>query len=112
MTVTPGGLAKEGREPSKMLGLKVKRSIWVHGNRDDGMKARVLTFLAFALIPAVAWADPITWQRYVIPSTGAKVDIPVSIFSEDGGPAESGSGRRFFARDRRADLTLQSVPNP
>jgi hypothetical protein len=52
------------------------------------------------------------WRKYVIPSTGASVDIPVSIFTEDAGPPEGGTGRRFFSRDRRADLTLQSVPNP
>jgi hypothetical protein len=36
----------------------------------------------------------------------------VSIFTEDAGPPEGGTGRRFFTKDRRADLTLQSVPNP
>ena len=76
------------------------------------MKARVLTFLVFVLFPATAWTDPIVWQKYMIPSTGANVDIPVSIFTEDPGPAEGGIGRGFFTRDRRADLTLQSVPNP
>jgi hypothetical protein len=76
------------------------------------MKTGVTSFLVFVLVPVIAWADPITWQRYEIPSTGAKVDIPASIFSEDGGRAESGTGRRFFTSDRRADLTLQSVPNP
>ena len=48
----------------------------------------------------------------MIPSTGASVDVPVSIFTEDAGPPEGGTGRRFFTKDRRADLTLQSVPNP
>ena len=75
------------------------------------MKASVLTSLVFVLFPVTAWTDPIVWEKYVIPSTGAKVDIPVSIFTEDAGPPEGGAGRRFFTRDRRADLTLQSVPN-
>ena len=76
------------------------------------MKARVLASLVFVLFPATAWTDPIVWQKYVIPSTGANVDIPVSIFTEDAGPPEGGTGRRFFTNDRRADLTLQAVPNP
>jgi hypothetical protein len=40
------------------------------------------------------------------------VDIPVTIFSEDAGPSQGGMGRRFFTKDHRADLTVQSVPNP
>jgi hypothetical protein len=75
------------------------------------MKVRVLSCLAFVLVPAIAWADPSVWQRYVIPSTGAEVDIPVSIFTEDAGPSEGGAGRRFFTKDRRADLTVQSIAN-
>jgi hypothetical protein len=46
------------------------------------------------------------------PGTAANVDLPVSIFTEDAGPPEIGTGRRFFTRDRRADLTVQSLPNP
>ena len=38
--------------------------------------------------------------------------MPVSIFTSDAGPPEGGTGRRFFTEDRRADLTVQSVPNP
>jgi len=40
------------------------------------------------------------------------VDIPVTIFTEDAGPPHGGTGRRFFTMDHRADLTVQSVPNP
>ena len=36
----------------------------------------------------------------------------MSIFTEDAGPPKGGYGRRFFTSDHRADLTLQSVPNP
>ncbi len=52
------------------------------------------------------------WQRFVIASTGASVDIPVTIFSEDAGVAPGGPGRRFQRADHRADLTVQSIPNP
>jgi hypothetical protein len=38
--------------------------------------------------------------------------MPVSIFTEDSGAPEGGVGRRFFTADRRADFTVQSVPNP
>jgi len=71
-----------------------------------------LPVLIMSLVPMAALSESTEWQRYVIPDTGAKVDIPVSIFTEDAGPPEGASGRRFFTRDHRADLTLQSVPNP
>ena len=64
------------------------------------------------LAPALAFAGDIEWRRYVIPSTGTSVDMPVSIFTSDAGPPEGGIGRKFFTEDRRADLTVQSVPNP
>ena len=38
--------------------------------------------------------------------------MPVTIFSQDAGSAEGGIGRRFVTEDRRADLTVESVPNP
>jgi hypothetical protein len=76
------------------------------------MKSRLLITLVVSMVPEVGSADTIQWRRYVIPSTGANVDIPVSIFTEDAGSPEDGIGRRFFTQDRRADLTLQSVPNP
>jgi hypothetical protein len=77
------------------------------------MRVRRLS-IAFALtfIPALAFAGDAEWRRYVIPSTGTSVDMPVSIFTSDAGAPESGTGRRFFTEDRRADLTVQSVPNP
>jgi hypothetical protein len=68
--------------------------------------------LFVSLMPSVALAQNIEWQKYVVPDTGARVDIPVSIFSEDAGPPEGGIGRKFLTKDRRADLTIQSVPNP
>jgi hypothetical protein len=71
-------------------------------------------FIASVLIfvPAIAFAGDTEWRRYVIPSTGTSVDMPVSIFTRDAGPPEDGIGRRFFTDDNRADLTVQSVSNP
>jgi hypothetical protein len=63
-------------------------------------------------LPQLAFAGDAEWRRYEIPSTGTSVDMPVSIFTSDAGPPEGGTGRRFFTEDRRADLTVQSVPNP
>ncbi|KRR04884.1 hypothetical protein [Bradyrhizobium valentinum] len=70
------------------------------------------TFALVAFTPALAFAGDTEWRRYVIASTGTSVDMPVSIFTSDAGPPEGGTGRRFFTEDRRADLTVQSVPNP
>jgi hypothetical protein len=68
--------------------------------------------VALAFTPALAFAGDAEWRRYEIPSTGTSVDMPISIFTSDAGPPEGGTGRRFFTEDRRADLTVQSVPNP
>ena len=67
--------------------------------------------LGLALAPTVAAAEPISWSKYQVPETGAAVDIPTSIFSEQAGKPEAGYGGRFLTSDRRADLTVQSVPN-
>ncbi len=75
------------------------------------MRRLLIVFLLYA-VPVSASADRTEWRKYVIHSTGASVDIPVSVFTEDAGPPEGGTGRSFFTKDRRADLTLQSVPNP
>ena len=68
--------------------------------------------LIVSLVPMAAFGDSTQWRKFVIPSTGAKVDIPVSIFTEDAGAPEGATGRRFLTSDHRADLTVQSVPNP
>ena len=73
---------------------------------------RLLTAFILALVPTFACAAETEWQRYVVPSSGPSVDMPVSIFTSDAGAPENGTGRRFFTEDRRADLTVQSVPNP
>ena len=67
--------------------------------------------LSLALSPGVGAAQPINWVRYQVPETGAAVEIPTSIFSEQAGKPEAGYGGRFLTSDRRADLTVQSVPN-
>ena len=68
--------------------------------------------LPSASVPATVLAASIQWQRYVIPSTGTNVEIPVTIFSKDAELPDGGTGRRFYTDDRRADLTVQSVANP
>jgi hypothetical protein len=77
------------------------------------MRAHYLS-AAFALvfIPALAYAGHTEWRRYVIPSIGTSVEMPVTIFTKDAGSPEGGTGRRFLTDDNRADLTLQFVPNP
>jgi len=67
--------------------------------------------LGLALLPTVTAAEPISWSRYQVPESGAAVDLPTSIFSEQAGKPEAGYGDRFLTPDRRADLTVQSVPN-
>src|SRR4051812_36598248 len=52
------------------------------------------------------------WRRYQVPDTGAHVDIPGAIFSQDAGAAETGMGRRFTPPDGRPPLTVQSTRNP
>ena len=68
--------------------------------------------LIVSVAPMAALAVGTQWRQFVIPSTDVKVDIPVSIFTEDAGTPEGGTGRRFFTSDHRADLTVQSLPNP
>ena len=63
-----------------------------------------------AFAPALAFAGDTEWRRYVIPSTGTSVEMPVTIFTRDAGPPDGGTGRRFMTDDSRADLTVQSVP--
>src|SRR6202171_2231074 len=67
--------------------------------------------MGLAVSPVVAAAQPVNWIRYQVPDTGAAVDLPSSIFTDEAGKPESGYGARFLTSDRRADLTVQSVPN-
>jgi hypothetical protein len=70
-----------------------------------------LSALILTLSYITAAAQPANWRRYVVPETGASADIPLSIFTEDAGKPETGYGARFLTSDRRANLTIQSVPN-
>jgi hypothetical protein len=81
-------------------------------DREDIMRLRrYLIALGLALWPMAISAQPLRWVHYEIPETGASVDIPKSIFSEDAGKPETGYGGRFLSSDRRANLTVQSVTN-
>jgi hypothetical protein len=55
------------------------------------------TFIAITLLAVsrFAAAQPIEWQSYEIAETGAKVDLPVTIFSKSAGHPESGYGAAF-----------------
>jgi hypothetical protein len=70
-----------------------------------------LAVLSFTFSPSAAGAQPVSWQRYVVPETGTSVDVPASVFTEEAGKPETGYGRRFLTSDRRANLTIQSLPN-
>jgi hypothetical protein len=76
------------------------------------MRFRLLTALIFSSIPPVVRAEGTAWQRFVVPTTGTNVEIPVTIFSKDAELPDGGTGRRFYTDDRRANLTVQSVANP
>ena len=76
------------------------------------MKRCILLLLSMlAAVPALALEQQDGWKPYTIASSGAYVEIPRALFSRDAGPSQSGSGRRFFTSDGRANLTVQSVPN-
>jgi hypothetical protein len=67
--------------------------------------------LSAALFSAAALAQPVGWQKYVVPQTGAAVDLPNEIFSEDAGEPDKGYGHRFRTKDGRANLIVQSLRN-
>jgi hypothetical protein len=74
---------------------------------------KLLTIILLNMMPmASAEAAGLEWRKFVISSTGLSVDLPVTIFAEDGGSAEGTQGRIFFTKDHRADLTIKSMPNP
>ena len=72
-----------------------------------GLVAFTLT-VAYGTVPAVCEE----WRKFIIPSTGASAEIPISVFIEEAELPDGGIGRRFYTDDRRADLTVQSVANP
>ena len=75
------------------------------------MKTGFYVILTMSLAPLSVEAQPAHWHDYVVPESGAVAQIPTDIFSEDGGPLDSGYGRRFFTSNRNANLTVQSIPN-
>jgi len=67
---------------------------------------------ALGLCPlAPASTQPVGWQKYVVPETGANIDFPNEIFSQDAGRPDHGYGRRFQTSDNRANLTVNSISN-
>jgi hypothetical protein len=73
--------------------------------------SRLIAATVLTLWAGLASAQADDWQRYVVAETGAAVDIPKDIFSEEAGKPEAGFGARFLTRDRRANLTVQSTRN-
>src|SRR4051812_15635249 len=72
---------------------------------------RVIVAIVLALWPALASAEANDWQRYRVAETGAGVDVPRDIFSEEAGKPETGTGTIFLTSDHRANLTVQSFSN-
>lgn len=73
---------------------------------------RLLATLVISTLPVTVGAAPVEWRRYTIPEAGLSVDVPVTIFEEDAGATQGMAGRQLRTSDRRADLTIKSVPNP
>ena len=67
--------------------------------------------ISLSLVPAVANAGDTDWRSYVLPKSGAAVEVPVTIFSKQAELPEGGLGKRFTSGDGRADLTVQALPN-
>ncbi|MBR1272953.1 hypothetical protein JQ629_36360 [Bradyrhizobium sp. AUGA SZCCT0222] len=75
------------------------------------MKRGFYFLLMLVWLPSAAMAQSVDWQRFVVPESGAVVDIPTAVFSKEAGKPESGYGRLFETSDGRAKLTVQSIPN-
>ena len=71
----------------------------------------LLMVCAVICLPAIATAGPAGWQKFGVPESGASIQIPTSIFTEEAGKPDIGYGRRFQTFDRRANLTFQSQRN-
>jgi hypothetical protein len=67
--------------------------------------------VVLCLVYGTVEASAAEWRRFMIPSTGASADVPISVFNDETELPDGGIGRRFFTNDRRADLTIQSVAN-
>jgi hypothetical protein len=75
------------------------------------LQIAVVGIATMHLLTSATAAEPVEWQRYVVPETGASVDIPAKIFTKDAGSPQTGYGRRFLTPDGRANLTVQSFAN-
>ena len=69
-----------------------------------------LAAICLATSPALAFRLA-GWKEYVVPETGATVEVPSQIFSDDAGKPDDGYGRRFRTKDHRANLMVQSRRN-
>lgn len=76
------------------------------------MKMPTFTLAATMIFATAAFAQSSDWQRYVIPQSGAAIDLPMSVFTEDAGGLEPRLGQRRATADGRANLTVQAIPNP
>lgn len=72
---------------------------------------RAACAISLSLLPAVAAAGDTDWRKYVLPKSGAVVEVPVTMFTKETDLPEGGLGRRFTTGDGRADLTVQAFPN-
>ena len=66
---------------------------------------------AITISATASFAQGIGWQRYVIPQSGAAVDLPAGIFTRDAGGLDPALGQRRSTPDGRANLTVQPLPN-
>src|SRR3982074_1036755 len=72
---------------------------------------RLIAATVLALWPVLASGQARQWRLYVVAESGAAVDVPRDVFSDEAGKPETGYGARFLTSDRRANLTVQSVRN-
>jgi hypothetical protein len=72
---------------------------------------RAACAISLSLVPAMADVGDTDWRSYVLPKSGAAVEVPVTILSKEAELPEGGLGSRFTTGDGRADLTVQAFPN-
>jgi hypothetical protein len=105
--VLVGRLSRVVTERNEALPVRLS----LEGENEMNPKRRVAIALTIILASTAAAAQPLRWERFVVPETGTSVDIPRSIFTTDAGQPQTGYGQRFLSSDRQANLTVQSVPN-
>ena len=75
------------------------------------MNIRPLAAVILMISATTSHAESADWQRYVIPQSGAGVDLPTRIFSQEVRGLEPSFGQRLETADGRANLTVQAFPN-